>query len=100
MAHVSPKGERADDAMRDSVARFDRRRRRWKAEGPRALAVALAVIGIGWMIAIPAVVGFAVGHWLDRRFETGVAFAAGLGALGLALGCYSAWRRIADSHGD
>ena len=80
--------------MRESVARFDERRRRWRAEGGRTLAVVAAVAGVGWSIVIPALVGFAVGHWLDARLATGVVLSGGLGFLGVALGCAAAWRRI------
>jgi ATP synthase protein I len=80
--------------MGESVARFDERRRRWRAEGGRTLALAAAVAGVGWLIVIPALLGFAVGHWLDTRLGTGVVMSGGLGFLGVALGCAAAWRRI------
>ena len=91
------------DRMRESVTRFEARRRRWAAEAGRTLVVAAAVAGIGWVIVIPAVAGFVVGHWLDSRYRTGVMFSAGLGMLGLGSGCWAAWRRIArqreEDHG-
>jgi ATP synthase protein I len=80
--------------MGRTVARFKRRRRNWKSEAGRTLMTSLAVAGIGWLIVVPAVAGFAVGHWLDVRYGTGIAFGAGLGCLGLTFGCWSAWRRI------
>jgi ATP synthase protein I len=83
--------------MRDSVVRFEERRNRWAAEAGRTLTVAVAVVGIGWLVVVPAVAGFALGHWLDNRYGTGIVFGAGLGLLGLTLGCWSAWRRIARS---
>lgn len=81
--------------MRDSVVRFEERRRRWAAEAGRTLVVAAAVAGVGWVIVIPPVAGFALGHRLDSRYGTGTMFAAGLGLRGLVRGCWSAWRRIA-----
>jgi len=80
--------------MRDSVARFEKRRRLWSAEGGRTLVLVATVTGIGWVIVIPAVAGFALGHWLDVRAGTGIMLSAGLGLLGLALGCAAGWRRI------
>ena len=82
------------DPMRESVARFGERRRRWESEGGRTLGTIATVAGVGWLVVIPAVVGFAFGHWLDARAGTGIALSAGLGLLGLALGCAAAWRRI------
>ena len=93
MADVNDE-RRSEDRMHDNVASFARRRRRFLAERGRTLALALAVIGIGWAIALPAVLGFAIGHWLDARYGTGVVLAAGLGFLGLAIGCYSAYLQI------
>jgi predicted F0F1-ATPase subunit len=88
-------GERGPgDPMRDSVARFEDRRRRWRSERGRTLAMIATVTGVGWLVVIPAVAGFAFGHWLDARAGTGIALSAGLGLLGLTLGCAAAWRRI------
>lgn len=81
--------------MHDSVERFGERRRRWRNEGPRTLTLAMTVVGIGWVIAVPAVLGFLLGHWLDARLGTGIVLSAGLGLTGLTLGSYAAWRRIA-----
>jgi ATP synthase protein I len=82
--------------MRESVTRFDERRRRWRAEGGRTLGLIAAVVGVGWSVVIPAVAGFAAGHWLDARAGTGVLMSAGLGFLGLVVGCATAWRRISE----
>lgn len=82
------------DPLHASVERFERRRSRWRSEGARTLALAVRVTGMGWTIAIPAVLGFLLGHWLDVRFGTGIALSAGLGLTGLTLGCYAAWRRV------
>jgi len=84
--------------MAHSVAHLEKRRRRWKIEGRRTLAAAFTVIGLGWLVVVPAVAGFIVGHWLDARYGSGISLSAGLGFLGLALGCWSAWRRIARQH--
>ncbi len=97
MAAPSPKRAPTPpgEPMRESVERFQERRRRWGREAGRTLAIAAAVAGIGWVIVLPAVAGFGLGHWLDSRYRTGVLFSAGLGMLGLGFGCWAAWRRIA-----
>lgn len=86
------------DRLQQSVSRFGERRRRWGRDRRRILSTALAVAGLGWLVVVPAAVGFIIGHRLDRRFGSGIEWAAGLGLLGLVLGCYSAWSRIAH-HG-
>jgi ATP synthase protein I len=91
---MSAKRPRPPDPLHSEVERFAARRRRWAEERGRTFVAALAVIGIGWAIVVPAVLGFAIGHWLDARMRSGVVFAAGLGLLGTAVGCYSAYRQI------
>ncbi len=88
-------GQKANEAMRESIARLEERRRLGKGERRRTLATVAAVAGMGWSIVIPALIGFAVGHWLDLRSGTGIVLSAGLGLVGLAFGCVAAWKRIA-----
>ncbi|WP_438021576.1 AtpZ/AtpI family protein [Sorangium sp. So ce315] len=86
-------GER--DPLHEGVVRFGERRRRWRWEQGRPLGLALSVIGLGWVVVLPALLGLFVGSWLDARLRTGLVLRAGLGLLGLSLGCASAWRYVA-----
>ncbi|WP_437842350.1 AtpZ/AtpI family protein [Sorangium sp. So ce1153] len=88
-----PPGER--DALHEGVVRFGARRRRWAWERGRSLGLALSLVGLGWLVVLPALLGLLVGSWLDARFRTGLVLRAGLGLLGLSLGCASAWRYVA-----
>jgi len=49
---------------------------------------------VGWMVSVPAVVGALLGRWLDNRATSGIFWTLSLLALGLALGCASAWRHV------
>lgn len=49
---------------------------------------------VGWMVSVPAVLGALGGRWLDQRFSTGIQWTLGLLALGLALGCLSAYCHV------
>jgi ATP synthase protein I len=58
-----------------------------------SLGSRLGQIGIlGWSIVVPTLLGLALGHWLDRRFHTGVFFAAPLLMVGAGIGLWSAWK--------
>ncbi|WP_437617231.1 AtpZ/AtpI family protein [Sorangium sp. So ce834] len=81
--------------MHEGVVRFGERRRRWVSERGRPLGLALSLVGLGWLVVLPALLGLFVGSWLDARFRTGLVLRAGLGLLGLSLGCSSAWRYVA-----
>jgi ATP synthase protein I len=50
---------------------------------------------IGWSVAIPTLLGAALGLWLDRRYPGGHSWTLALLTIGLALGCYNAWRWVA-----
>ncbi len=57
------------------------------------LGARLGQIGVlGWMVVIPTLVCLWFGHWLDRRFNTGVFFSAPLLMVGAAIGLWLAWR--------
>jgi len=84
--------EEPDGLLRSVRARRDRRKR-WLREGEPSLGRYLAQVGVlGWMIVVPALIGIFVGRWLDQRFNTGIFWTGPLLLLGLALGCWSAWK--------
>lgn len=69
------------------------RHRRWLREGDPSVAGRLAQIGVlGWIIVVPMLIGIFVGRWLDHIFNSGIFWTAPLLFLGLALGCWSAWK--------
>lgn len=69
------------------------RHRRWLRDGEPTVARRLAQIGVlGWIIVVPMLIGMFVGRWLDQRMHSGVFWTAPLLFLGLALGCWSAWK--------
>lgn len=69
------------------------RHRRWLSEGEPAVARRLAQIGVlGWMIVVPTLIGLFVGRWFDRMFGSGLTITGALLMIGLAIGCWSAWK--------
>lgn len=81
--------------MVDSVRTRRRRRRHWEAEGQRSFLRSLALAGaLGWLIVVPALLGIALGRWIDGRLDSGIQATAALLALGVALGCRLAWKRM------
>ena len=42
----------------------------------------------------PTLAGLFLGRWLDRRFDAGIFWTGALLVVGVALGCWMAWRRI------
>jgi len=81
----------AKHALDRDLQRFDERPRDdsfWQS---------LALIGtVGWSVALPTSFAAWFGHFLDRRFDSGVRFTLMLMFLGLCVGVLAAWRGIAS----
>ncbi len=53
---------------------------------------------IGWAIAVPTLLGVAVGIWLDSRFPGRHPWTLALMMAGLVLGCGTAWHWVTTEH--
>ena len=81
------------DPMVKRVRQRGERHSRWLRDGDPSVAQRLAQIGVlGWMIVVPMLAGVFAGRWLDQKFNSGLFCTAPLLMLGLALGCWSAWK--------
>jgi ATP synthase protein I len=64
--------------------------------GSNGVWFGLGMMGlIGWSVAIPTLLGAALGHWLDKRHAGGHAWTLALLVAGLMVGCFNAWHWIA-----
>lgn len=87
-----PKAPETDGGLLESVRRA-RRRSSWQNEGSPTVMRFVGQIGVlGWIIVTPALIGLFVGRWIDSRLNTGIFWSAPLMLVGIALGCWSAWR--------
>ena len=79
-------GEGGPAARRDAIgAGCAKATPRWRAVSPRSACSAGSS-------SMPMLIGVFVGRWLDRTFNSGLFWTAPLLMLGLALGCWSAWK--------
>jgi ATP synthase protein I len=63
---------------------------------PPGVWFGLGMMGlIGWSVAIPTLVGAAIGLWLDDHFPDTHAWTLALLMAGLAIGCLNAWHWVA-----
>lgn len=53
---------------------------------------------IGWSVAIPTLLGAALGLWLDEHHPGKHAWTLALLAAGLAIGCLNAWHWVAKEN--
>ena len=88
-------------ALDATIARAAARKARARAHRGRSLwAQATRVGTVGWLIAVPIALGAVVGHLLDIRLGTGIAFALAFMGLGVAAGGYALWRLGFDMRED
>jgi ATP synthase protein I len=84
--------DRPPKPMTDAVGTRAERKLRARQETQRGIWFGLGMFGvIGWSVAIPALVGIAVGIWLDQARPAGFSWTLTLLALGVTLGCLNAW---------
>lgn len=87
-----------DDVLVKGVRLRRKRHQHWLREGEPSVAHRLAQIGVlGWIIVVPILLGIFMGRWLDRTFATGIFWTAPLLLVGLAFGCWSAWKWMNSS---
>lgn len=76
-----------------TVARKQARHRRFLREGDKGFWFGLSSFGmVGWSIAIPTLMGIALGLWLDQRWGGGIRYTLSLLVAGLAVGMANVWR--------
>lgn len=80
------------DNLLDIVTRKQADKLRSRREGRPNIERGLGTSGIvGWSIAVPTLLGVAAGVWLDRRSGGDVSWTLTLLAVGLLIGCITAW---------
>lgn len=83
---------------RDAVRRDGDRLRR-RERGHRSFWRSLGVVGmVGWPIALGAVGGVFLGRYLDKNGGTEIRYTLMLMTVGVMLGCFSAWKTVAQKH--
>ncbi|KIZ40239.1 MULTISPECIES: AtpZ/AtpI family protein [Rhodopseudomonas] len=63
----------------------------------RGIWFGLGMMGlIGWSVAVPTLLGAALGLWLDRHFPSRHGWTLALLVAGLCIGCFNAWYWVAN----
>lgn len=88
------KDKSPEDKLKEKVGTDSRKKIRSKKEG-REIMSNIGVFGmVGWTVAIPALIGIAIGGWLDRRYESTVSWTITMLVVGMTVGCINAWRWV------
>lgn len=87
----------AGDRFPEEVARKAARRLAARGGGRWNVWFGMGMFGmIGWSVALPTLLGIAVGVWIDERWPSGRSWTLMLLFGGLILGCFIAWHWIRE----
>lgn len=80
------------DAFRRQIATRAEHKARARRDKRHGVWFGMGMFGmVGWSVAVPTLVGLALGLWIDRRWPGPFSWALMLLAAGLMLGCLNAW---------
>lgn len=86
-----------EEQLKTTIGRKVQRKIRARKENRYTTWFGLGMFGlIGWSVAIPSLIGVAIGLWLDDKFDGQVSWTLTLMIIGVALGCLNAWYWIKE----
>lgn len=92
MPEPTPGTRRREEEVGEEIGRKAERKLKARGEKDRGVWFGLGMFGlVGWSIAVPTVLGIALGLWLDARLDDRVSWTLTLLFVGVALGCLNAW---------
>jgi ATP synthase protein I len=80
------------EPLGDTVGHRAERKLRAREQSRRTTWFGLGMFGlVGWSVAIPTLIGIALGLWLDARWPGRPSWTLTFLIIGVALGCLNAW---------
>jgi len=81
-----------DERLTRQVGQRSQRKLRARRQQDRGVWFGLGMYGlVGWSVAMPTILGVALGIWLDSRAASRFSWTLLLLFVGLGLGCWTAW---------
>jgi ATP synthase protein I len=85
-------GRSAEEKVAVDIGRKAERKLRARGQADRSVWFGLGMFGlVGWAVAIPTLLGIALGFWLDRKLSGRVSWTLTGLVVGVVLGCLNAW---------
>lgn len=79
-------------ALRRKVGIKEARKIKARRQKDRGVWFGLGMFGlVGWSVAIPTVMGIALGVWIDLKWPSRYSWTLMLLVIGILLGCVNAW---------
>jgi ATP synthase protein I len=96
---VTPKPVKTTSSLSDKIGAKADRKLSARKRGEPGLWFGLGMIGlVGWSIAIPTLLGAALGLWLDKHFDDQRSWTLACLLAGLIIGCFTAWSWLGKEH--
>ncbi len=84
--------ETPDEEFRRRVAEKEKRKLEARRKREPPAWIGLGMFGlVGWSVAIPTLIGIAVGIWLDRNHPARFSWTLTMLVVGVLVGCLNAW---------
>ncbi|MCB0559768.1 MAG: AtpZ/AtpI family protein [Phaeodactylibacter sp.] len=89
---MEPKNIKKQSKLSREVGSQEGRKLRARRKGKRNLWFGIGMFGlVGWSIAVPTLLGTALGVWLDGHYPQRFSWTLTLLITGLTAGCFNAW---------
>jgi ATP synthase protein I len=80
---------------REKIAGKEARKVEARRRKNRGIWFGLGMFGlVGWSVAIPTLIGVAIGLWIDKTWPSRYSWTLMLLIVGVALGCFNAWQWV------
>jgi len=87
--------ERLNAGMAERIGKQEKRKLKARQKEKHSIWFGLGMFGVvGWSVAIPTVVGVAIGIWLDNTFPGGISWTLTGLFVGVAVGAMVAWNWV------
>ena len=84
--------QRRQEELARTLGEAEERKVRARRRGERGVWFGLGAFGlVGWSVAIPTLIGLALGVWMDSTVDLGFSWTLTLLIAGIIVGCLNAW---------
>ncbi len=84
--------DKDNDGFVEKIGMKEARKMKARSSKDKSLWFGMGTMGvIGWSVAIPTLIGVAIGVWLDIHYPGQISWTLTFLAIGLAIGCANAW---------
>ncbi len=84
--------KKTDESLADTVGKKEARRIEARRKKNRGVWFGLGMFGlVGWSVAIPTLIGIALGVWIDQEFASPYSWTLMGLFIGVIVGCLNAW---------